>query len=236
MDAVLFDMDGTLVPMDQVKFTKAYFGALTAKLAPYGYRADELTDAVLRGTAAMVKNDGGAKNKEVFWRTLYGIYGERIERDMRVFDDFYENDFDALRSATWVNPAAAQTVEKLSQKGVKLVLASNPVFPKLAQKKRVAWSGVDPNSFALITSYENSSYCKPNPMYYTEIVQKIGARPERCLMVGNDTREDIAAERAGLDVFVLTDCLIDSDGVDLSARPHGSFAELDAYIKELGLC
>lgn len=235
MDAVLFDMDGTLVPMDQDKFTKAYFSALCGALAPHGYEAGELVDAVWRGTAAMVKNDGSATNREVFWRTLEGIYGERMERDKALFDDFYINDFDSLKAATTVNPAAAETVARLAKRGVPLVLASNPVFPMLAQRKRVGWAGVDPDVFALITSYENSRYCKPNPAYYSEIVKTLGVRPEHCLMIGNDTREDLAAAKAGLDVFVLTDCIIDGDRVDLSALPHGGFDALNAYLDEVGL-
>ena len=33
--------------------------------------------------------------------------------------------------------------------------------------------------------------------------------------------------------FLLTDCLINKAGVDISQYPHGGFAELDAYLKEL---
>ena len=35
--AVLFDLDGTLLPMDQDVFIKAYFGGLVKALAPHGY-------------------------------------------------------------------------------------------------------------------------------------------------------------------------------------------------------
>ena len=34
---VLFDLDGTLLPMDQDNFVKAYFKNLAIKLAPHGY-------------------------------------------------------------------------------------------------------------------------------------------------------------------------------------------------------
>ncbi len=221
--------------MEQDAFTKAYFKALCAKLAPRGYVPAELTDAIWRGTAAMLKNDGSAYNRDLFWRTMRGVYGDRVDGDMRVFDEFYENEFDGLKAETRLNPAAARTVARLKTKGVKLVLASNPVFPALAQAKRVGWAGIDAGDFALITSYENSRYCKPNPEYYRDIANTLGVKPERCLMVGNDTREDVAAAKAGLNVFVLTDCLIDSDSVDLSGYPHGGFEELNAYLTEVGL-
>ena len=34
---VLFDLDGTLLPMDQEVFVKDYFGRIAAKVAPAGY-------------------------------------------------------------------------------------------------------------------------------------------------------------------------------------------------------
>ena len=53
---VLFDLDGTLLPMDQDEFTNGYFGLLMAKIAPKGYEPKKTIDAVWAGTAAMVKN------------------------------------------------------------------------------------------------------------------------------------------------------------------------------------
>ena len=61
---VLFDLDGTLLPMDMEAFTNGYFGLLTQKMAPRGYDPKRLIDAVWAGTAAMVKNDGSRTNEE----------------------------------------------------------------------------------------------------------------------------------------------------------------------------
>ena len=41
---VLFDLDGTLLPMDQDVFVKTYFKGIAAKLAPYGYEPKALID------------------------------------------------------------------------------------------------------------------------------------------------------------------------------------------------
>ena len=43
---VLFDLDGTLLPMDQDTFVKAYFGRLAKKLAPQGYETEHLVSAI----------------------------------------------------------------------------------------------------------------------------------------------------------------------------------------------
>ncbi|MGN0675436.1 MAG: HAD family hydrolase, partial [Oscillospiraceae bacterium] len=74
-------------------------------------------------------------------------------------------------------------------------------------------------------------YCKPNPEYYREIIRRLGATPEQCLMVGNDVTEDMeAARKAGLSVFLLTDCLINKERRDISVYPRGSFEQLMEFI------
>lgn len=55
LTTVLFDLDGTLLPMDNDEFTRGYFKLLAAKLAPHGYEPKQLVDAIWAGTAAMVK-------------------------------------------------------------------------------------------------------------------------------------------------------------------------------------
>mgnify|MGYP000177471382 FL=1 len=38
--AILFDLDGTLLPMDLDQFTEGYFHLLAQTAAPYGYREE----------------------------------------------------------------------------------------------------------------------------------------------------------------------------------------------------
>ncbi len=52
-------------------------------------------------------------------------------------------------------------------------------------------------------------------------------------MVGNDVREDMVAQSLGMEVFLLTDCLINTENRDLSVYPQGSFPELMALIRKL---
>ena len=94
--------------------------------------------------------------------------------------------------------------------------------------------GLEPADFMLVTTYENARFCKPNPAYYAEILQKTGFAPEECLMVGNDAVEDMAAEQAGMAVFLLTDCLYNPQGLDISPWPRGGFDELTEHIRSLG--
>ena len=83
---VLFDLDGTLLPMDQDVFTKTYFKLLAARLAPLGYEPAQLVDNIWAGTAAMVKNDGSCTNEEAFWKVFYRVYGEESQKDKPVIE------------------------------------------------------------------------------------------------------------------------------------------------------
>ena len=50
--AVLFDLDGTLLPMDQKDFMDYYFKALATKLVPHGYETKKLVDSVWAGLSS----------------------------------------------------------------------------------------------------------------------------------------------------------------------------------------
>lgn len=230
---VLFDLDGTLLPMDQTSFTKDYFGLLAAKLAPHGYTPDTLIDSIWKGIAAMVKNDGRATNEEVFWDAFAAIYGDKCRQDKGIFEEFYRVDFQQVQRSCGYTPRAKETVDALLADGIRVALATNPIFPAIATESRIRWAGLEPADFAYYTTYENSCFSKPNPAYYTELLDKLGVTPGECLMVGNDATEDVAAAAVGVRVFLLTDHLINKDDIDLSAYPHGGFEELRIYIDSL---
>lgn len=231
LKAVLFDLDGTLLPMDQDEFVKVYFGELAKKLAPLGYEPEGLIKSIWNGTGAMVKNDGIRKNEEVFWEAFRAIYGEKVMEHLSYFDDFYKSEFQKAQSVCGFHPMAAEVVHKLQEKGIRVVLATNPIFPAVATESRIRWAGLTPEDFELYTTYENIGYCKPNPEYYKEILKRIELKPEECLMVGNDVTEDMVAKTIGMDVFLLKDCLINKENADISEYKQGSFAELAEFLK-----
>lgn len=231
---IFFDLDGTLLPMDQNRFIKAYFSHLAAKLAPKGIDGKALVETIWGGTKAMVANDGSRTNEEVFWDHFVAAFGPEIRKDQATFDDFYRNEFQLAQSACGFDPRAAQTVAELKARGFTLVLATNPIFPAMATESRIRWAGLNKDDFILCTTYENSRHCKPNPHYYRDILNFLGAEPAQCLMVGNDATEDMVAEKLGMKVFLLTDCLINVQNRELSGYPQGSFPELMAYLDQPG--
>lgn len=227
---VLFDMDGTLLPMETKAFEKLYFKTLAMKIAPLGYEPDKLIDGVWAGTVAMIRNDGSVTNDVAFWKVFSGIFGDRVYNDIPCFDEYYRTDFVAAKAACGYNAKAVEIVNRLKSSGKKLVLATNPLFPLVAQEARMGWAGLNVDDFEYVSHYENSHYCKPNLNYYEEIVSKLGLNPAECLMVGNDVNEDMIAAKLGMKVFLLTDCLLNPSNLDISVYPHGTFDDLEKYL------
>lgn len=228
---ILFDLDGTLLPMDQDIFVEAYMRSLSVHMAPYGYDPKLLVKSIWSGTAAMIKNDGSTSNDEAFWNCFADIFGEEARKDEAKFEQYYQTGFSAVQKSCGFIPEAKPLIDTLKSLGYRLILATNPIFPPIATNQRIAWAGLSVDDFELVTTYDNSHFCKPNLDYYREIFQKLDLKPEECLMVGNDVGEDMVAQKLGCKVFLLTACIINKNNEDISAYPQGGFDDLLQYIK-----
>lgn len=231
--AILFDMDGTLLPMDQNVFMKHYFGEMAKVLAPLGLAPEAVAPTIWAGTKAMMKNTGETTNDEVFWQVFTQVSGLDAAPFRPVTDAFYSNQFHRARAATAENPLAVEAVRVAREKAEKVVLATNPLFPMVGQKSRMGWVGLKPEDFDLVTSYETDRYCKPNPAYFRDVCRRIGVEPDQCVMIGNDETEDMAAATAaGIPAcFLVTDCRIAGEaGWD---GPQGTFAEMVEWLRAL---
>ena len=233
--AIFFDLDGTLLPMDQEQFTKGYFKELAGVLVPVTKLTPEaLVAAVWDGTKAMVQNTGEQINADVFWSRFAASTGLDTGLCRPLCDRFYSNEFHRARRITGENPLAVKAVALAHGKGRKAILASNPIFPLVGQASRLSWVGLTPEDFDLVTSYESDRFCKPNPRYYTDICERLGLAPQECLMVGNDETEDMhAASAAGLRGWLVKDCRIPSE-VHPWSGALGTFTELLEMLRERG--
>ena len=208
---VLFDLDGTLLPMDQDVFIKTYFGMLVKNIAPHGYSPELLVDAIWKGTMDMVGNNGEKTNESRFWDRFASVFGEGSLEDMSIFDEFYEKEFDKVSVSCGFDPKSAWAVGEIKKMGYRVALATQPAFPMAATERRIKWAGLSKDDFELVTTYENSRFCKPSLDYYRDIVEVLGVSPEECLMVGNDVSEDMITEKLGMKVFLLPACLINKN-------------------------
>ena len=229
---ILFDLDGTLLPMDQDKFIENYFKDLTAYMCQGGaHDPREYYNVIWQGVISMIKNDNVMTNEEAYFNTLAGVYGKEcadIEYDKYL--EFYKTKYLDGKAFSWYTSKSRELVDSLKARGIRVALATNPVFPSVATNARMSWVDLKPEDFELVTTCDNTSCSKPNPKYYLYIAEKLGVDPQECLMVGNDMDDDTPARLVGMDVFILTDCLINKKDKDLSQYPHGSFDDLISYI------
>lgn len=234
LQAILFDLDGTLLPMDNDHFTEVYFRYLVKRAADWGYTDGKaMLKAMWMGVEAMVKNDGSQPNFDAFWDTFGAILGRDAKADAPKFDTFYENEFHQAKAATGEAPLAREAVALAHEKAGKVILATNPIFPEVADVSRLSWIGLKMEDFDLVTDYSNSCYCKPNPDYYKAILAQFGLDAGQCLMVGNNVTEDWqAASAAGIPCYLLTDNLINRDALEITC-PHGSYADMVEYLRAL---
>lgn len=231
--AVLFDLDGTLLPMDMDKFTADYMKRLCAYLAPRGYEPSLVAAAMWHGIGAMVKNDGTVTNEDAFWAVFTKRFGERAIAEKESLVDFYRTEFPKIQPSCGYNANAKKAVDTIKNAGYRVILATNPLFPAMATEHRIRWAGFEPSEFEFFTAYEDSRHCKPNLDYYRDVLAKAGLNAEDCLMVGNDAEEDMIAEKLGMRVFLLTDCLLNKKDIDIAKYPQGGFDELIDFISNL---
>jgi len=228
MRAIFFDLDGTLLPMDFDVFVQTYFRLLAKRFSEYDPKA--FIAGIWAGTKAMVENDGTMTNEARFWQTFAQAMGPDVLGREAEFEDFYHTDFHKVREVTGPNPMAKDIITLAKSKADLVVLATNPLFPPCAVESRLSWIGLKLEDFDYVTTYDNSSWCKPSLPYYRNICTALHLDPAECFMVGNDLREDgLGATQAGIRTHIVTDSLI-SHGLELNAFSHSTFAELPAYL------
>ena len=112
-EAILFDMDGTLLPMEQQVFVRQYFMQLARVLCPLGITPEVLYKGFWGGVGAMMKNDGTITNEELFWKHFTEVANaEKLQKSIdwdalkEVTEDFYSNEFHDVKPYMGENPLA----------------------------------------------------------------------------------------------------------------------------------
>ncbi|HHU55522.1 MAG TPA: HAD family hydrolase [Acholeplasmataceae bacterium] len=226
IDTIFFDLDGTLLLMDQDEFLKHYFDKLKKKFGD-----ESILKVVKVGVVAMIENDGSKTNEKAFWDVFNKLVpNNNLENK---FIDFYTNEFQELKSITNMHNQGKEAIKLLKSKGYDIALCTNPFFPKIATYSRIMWAGIDPEDFIWITTYENSHYCKPNLKYYEEVLQITNKKPENVLMVGNDVLEDLCVKKLGMKTFLVEDNLINKNNLEIISDYNGSFKAFYEFVKSL---
>lgn len=230
MKTLLFDLDGTLLPLEFGRFFRAYIKAISgfcAQLIP----PDLFQRVLLESTEMMVRNDGAATNQEVFMRSFLRGVGISKDEIYPVFEEFYATEFPKLKEFTAPTAISAQIIEAALAGGWQIILATNPLFPRQAIEERMCWAGIHDYPWRHITSYETCHACKPNLLYYREIIENYGLDPGMSWMVGNDCQEDMVAKELGFNTYLVKDYLIKKNDKYPVPDKEGSLSDLLLFVK-----
>lgn len=228
LKTILLDLDDTLLDNKMESFLPAYFQRLgdymSDTLAP-----DEFIRELVVGSQKMLENtDPRVTLEKAFADYFYPALDlNKGEVEAQIYT-FYKQIFPSLKSVTETRPSARPVVESLINQGFEVVVATNPLFPKVAIEERLRWANLAPEElpFAMITSYEIFHFTKPQPAYYAEILGQLGRKPHEVVMVGNDPGLDLDPARTlSMRVFHLSD---DPD----DKYPGGSLDDLLGWIEQ----
>jgi FMN phosphatase YigB (HAD superfamily) len=206
VDAVLFDLDGTLLDIDLDEFFSAYFLALGPVVgATLGGPECAQTglEAVMEGTRAMGIPHLGRTNRDVFNESFAVRTGVDLsaEKNASALDRFYRETFPQLKGTMGPHTGARAAVQCALELGMKVAIATNPIFPRAAIVERMRWAGVDDLPVHLVTSYESMHAAKPHGAYFAETAELLGVDPRRAVMVGDDRYLDMPAADVGMRTF-----------------------------------
>ena len=235
--AIRVDLDGTLCPMELEEFLGGYFKDIARFAAEQGIDAEKFAHAFGAGAMAMGKRTpGGKTNHDVFWDVFFGEFDPNETDWEALFADYYDTRFGVIGADVVPNPATRRAIDALAAKGYPLALATQPMFPRRAVEWRLAWAGVADAPFRYISTYENSTAVKPQVEYYAEVLEHCGLSAADALMVGNNTLDDLAAAKLGVDVYLVTDHLLDPEGRGLEGVAHGTMEEFASWAESLPAC
>lgn len=204
--AVLFDLDGTLLPNDEKLFAEIYFATLARRFTKYGIKEKDFVDALNYGAMKMVYNDGKETNETVFINGLKEKLNIGVKEIDEVINDYYENEYREAYKALGKDIDAVKCVKLCKQKGLKVILASNPLFPKIAYLNRACYNDLKEDYFDEITSYDLYHYAKPNPEYYKEILSRHNLKVDEVIFFGNSQNHDInPASSIGIKSYLVHD-------------------------------
>lgn len=228
---ILFDLDGTLLPMNTDAFVKNYLKELAPRVA-HIMDPNHFIKALWAGTEAMIRNlEHDKTNEQVFEETFLSLANVKKEDIWPTLDDFYEKVFPTFSYLCTPSPLAKKIAIEAMGQGYRVAVATNPVFPKAAIYERLNWAGVLDVPFEIVTVYEDSTYTKPHREYYQNLCERLEVNPEECLMIGNDKQEDMAAAQIGMKTFLVEGWVIDRGQPQFSIDDHGTLEQLYEKLK-----
>lgn len=232
MKTILFDLDGTLLPMDVNKFMYLYSQAMTEAFHDFD-QPDQLFKHVMASVNHTIVNKEKVKNYDKFFGDFRNRVNGSLESYLDRFDIFYDHHFSKAQASTYVSNEVVEAIKILKSKGYQLIIATNPIFPMVANQHRIKWAGLDAKDFDYISCFEENHYCKPNLEFFQEIMTLNNLNPEDVLMVGNDVQEDLIVKRLGVKTYLIDDHLIHRTDDKIVSDYQGNYKDFLTFVKSL---
>ncbi|MHA2297013.1 MAG: hypothetical protein ACXADA_13370 [Candidatus Hodarchaeales archaeon] len=160
---LLLDYDNTLVLLDETEFAQRYLHKVN-KLHFPEVPSDDFATNMLASTQLMAKNQGPKVNLDVFVDNFSPVVGISKEKTWERFKSFYNSDHFTAVLDEIAKPAGGivELFQFLEERDIPVVIATNPLFPAVANKKRLSWAGIYPHpAIKLITNADEFHSCKP---------------------------------------------------------------------------
>lgn len=204
LQAILFDLDNTLILFDEERYFGAYMRKIAMAFADL-MPPDQFASLILASTQSLLENRGKRLNVDHFMKVFSGLMKAPADELWDRFEAFYAAEYDQFRSLVRPTPDVLNVFNEIKSLPIKRILATNPMWPEHIQEKRVIWSGLKPDDFHFIAHISNSTFCKPQIEYYEEICRLTRVDPEHCLMVGDDPVNDMIAGELGMKTYLTLD-------------------------------
>ncbi|AET68948.1 putative HAD superfamily hydrolase [Desulfosporosinus orientis DSM 765] len=212
IQAILFNLEGTLTNLDSAKFMQNYLGILAPRFA-HLLPTDKFTKLLLK-SMELIQNDPKPELTvlQAFLDEFSRVSGHPIQVLRPIFEEFYVSDFPTLRCLVQPNTQGVKSVEYAIQQGFSTAIVSSPLMPLAAVEEQVRWAGLRPEQLKVIAALDNFHYCKPQMGFFQEVSEKLGIRPQGCLLVSNN-ENDMICRGLGMKTFFLgtTDSTILTD-------------------------
>lgn len=190
---VLLDLDDTLLRSNWDVLEKVYFKHLAQELAPF-CSPERMIPQLIHAVKCMTENcDPTRTLKNVFDEHFYPKLGLDQSKIDPILESFYNERFATFQYITHPIDGTRHFIDQLAEAGHTICIATNPLFPLRATQHRISWAGLDPlaDALAVISSYEDFHFTKPNPAFYFEVLLKSGWRGEPVIMAGDSLELDI---------------------------------------------
>lgn len=188
IDVVVFDAVGTLIePTPAV--SEVYFKA--GRRAGSLLTRDDIRERFARQFAERSSELRTSEElEELFWRRVVAAIFDDVADVSRCFEELHAHF--AQPSAWRVNPDVDSLLPELRRRGVTLAVASN--FDR--RLHGILDSQIELSRISLRVISSELGWRKPHAEFFRNLLHRVGASPERVLMVGDDYDRDILPARA----------------------------------------